>query len=232
MRAIFRPAEHTERAMLKAILTGVFPPGSTLPAERQLAVELGVTRPTLRETLQRLGREGWLRIRHGKPTEVRDYMRDGGLSILRSLTQFPDLVPVDLVPQLLEFRIVLLPPMAALAAQRDASTLLRHLSRADSLDGDPRVLAAFDWQLHLLMARGSGNPIYGLILNDFTALFELMGEAYFSHAAMRDHSIAYYAELETHLEADPSGIAGLVHRIMVEAAALWRDVALAPGGRS
>ena len=38
-----------------------------LPSERDLADKIGVTRTTLREVLQRLARDGWLTIQHGKP---------------------------------------------------------------------------------------------------------------------------------------------------------------------
>ena len=46
---------------------------------------IGVTRTTLREVLQRLARDGWLTIQHGKPTRVNDYMNTSGLSILDTL---------------------------------------------------------------------------------------------------------------------------------------------------
>ena len=67
-----KPAEVAESRLVQAILDGDFPINSTLPAERELAHLLGITRPTLREVLQRLSRDGWLEIRHGKPTRVRN----------------------------------------------------------------------------------------------------------------------------------------------------------------
>lgn len=53
-----RPAEQAERQLIQEILNGVFPADSALPPERALAGMLGVTRPTLREVLQRLARDG------------------------------------------------------------------------------------------------------------------------------------------------------------------------------
>jgi len=55
-----KPAELAENRLVEAILEGTFPINSSLPAERELAEMLGVTRPTLREVLQRLSRDGWL----------------------------------------------------------------------------------------------------------------------------------------------------------------------------
>ena len=68
-----RPAERVENRLIQAIVGGEFPINSTLPPERELARRLGVTRPTLREALQRLARDGWIEIHHGKSTRVRDY---------------------------------------------------------------------------------------------------------------------------------------------------------------
>jgi GntR family negative regulator for fad regulon and positive regulator of fabA len=68
-----KPAEMAETRLLEAILSGHFPINSNLPGERELAEQIGVTRPTLREALQRLARDGWLDIQQDKPTRVRDY---------------------------------------------------------------------------------------------------------------------------------------------------------------
>src|SRR3990170_7275190 len=80
-----RPAELAETRLIAAILDGQFPINSTLPPERDLSTQLGVTRPTLREALQRLARDGWLEIRHGRPTRVRDYWHEGSLGVLGAM---------------------------------------------------------------------------------------------------------------------------------------------------
>ena len=81
--------------LLSAILDGTFEPGSTLPGERKLAAELGVTRPTLREAIQRLARDGWLTVRQGKSTVVNDYWRDGGLNVLNTLVHHGNNLPPE-----------------------------------------------------------------------------------------------------------------------------------------
>lgn len=52
------------------ISDGVYPSGSRLPSEPDLALQLGVSRPTLREALRVLARDGWLVRRHGSGTFV------------------------------------------------------------------------------------------------------------------------------------------------------------------
>ena len=49
----------------EALLSGRFRPGDRLPAERELAQQLGVGRPLLREAMRSLAMLGLLDIRHG-----------------------------------------------------------------------------------------------------------------------------------------------------------------------
>ena len=79
------PAGFAEEYIVDSIWNDRFPPGSILPAERELSELIGVTRTTLREVLQRLARDGWLTIQHGKPTRVNNYWDTCGVNILSTL---------------------------------------------------------------------------------------------------------------------------------------------------
>lgn len=54
------------------MLAGEFAPGSRLPAERDLARQLGVSRPSVREALIALEVEGWVEVRTGSGVYVLD----------------------------------------------------------------------------------------------------------------------------------------------------------------
>lgn len=69
-----------------------------MPAERELSELIGVTRTTLREVLQRLARDGWLTIQHGKPTKVNNFWETSGLNILETLARLDH----ESVPQLID----------------------------------------------------------------------------------------------------------------------------------
>jgi DNA-binding FadR family transcriptional regulator len=91
-------------ALMSKIFRGEFPPGSRLPAERQLAAQLGVDRTTLRMALKQLQRMNLLVARHGSGVEVNDYRIEGGLEVLAAMFALDD-VPLDgsLVVEALEF---------------------------------------------------------------------------------------------------------------------------------
>ena len=59
--------------LLADILKGVYPPGTRLPAERELSRQLGASRPTLREALRRLGEWCLVEPRRGSGIVVRAY---------------------------------------------------------------------------------------------------------------------------------------------------------------
>jgi len=56
----------------KLIVAGEFPAGSRLPAERELAVQLGVSRPSLREALIALEVQGYIEVHMGSGIYVCD----------------------------------------------------------------------------------------------------------------------------------------------------------------
>jgi GntR family negative regulator for fad regulon and positive regulator of fabA len=114
---LLRPTQFVENCLVSAILDGTYSAGAALPNERTLAEELGVTRPTLRETLRRLAGEGWLTIHHGKPTLVNDYWKEGGLGLLGTLSKYADSLPNGFITHLLEVRLTMLPCVARSAAR-------------------------------------------------------------------------------------------------------------------
>jgi GntR family transcriptional regulator, transcriptional repressor for pyruvate dehydrogenase complex len=67
--------------LLADIVGGRYLPGANLPAERELARQLGTSRPTLREALRRLGEWGLVSARRGSGITVRD-RRDWAIDVL------------------------------------------------------------------------------------------------------------------------------------------------------
>src|SRR6478672_7349150 len=91
-----RPQEIAEAAsagtalferMLRDIVSGVYTSGTRLPPERDLAITLGASRPTLREVLRRLSEWGLVEIRHGSGVAVRP-RRDWSLRALPAYLRY------------------------------------------------------------------------------------------------------------------------------------------------
>lgn len=218
-----RPAVHAEHALVNAFLDGSFPPGCTLPGERDLAAQLGVTRPTLREALQRLARDGWLTIQQGKATLVNDFWREGGLNVLGALVQHGNHLPADFIPNLLEVRLYLAPAYTRASIEQAAGQVTNLLEEAVDLEDTPAAFAAFDWKLHHSLTVSSGNPVYTLILNGFAGFYETMACRYFAMPQARAASRAFYASLlEAARAGDAEGAEGLARKVMQDSISLWR----------
>src|SRR5512136_2382358 len=219
-----RPAELTESRLINAIIDGEFPINSNLPPERDLAQRLGVTRPTLREALQRLARDGWIEIHHGKSTRVRDYWHEGNLAVLGTIARHQDHVPPDFVPNLLHVRELLAPAYARLAVKRAARNLVRFLEDYQDLVDTPDVFAKADWELHRHLTIESGNPIFTLILNGFKELYPHMGRAYFTPPKARARSRKFYADLREAARArDPARAEVVTREVMRDSLSLWKS---------
>lgn len=73
--------------LLKNIVGGMYPSGTRLPPERELARQLGASRPTLREALRRLGEWNLVEPRRGSGVVVRPY-RDWSIEVLAAYLRY------------------------------------------------------------------------------------------------------------------------------------------------
>jgi len=221
---ILRPTQYVEKILVTAILDGTYACGTALPNERSLAEQLGVTRPTLRETLQRLAAEGWLSIHHGKPTVVNDYWQEGGLRLLGTLSKYSTYLPNGFITHLLEVRLTMVPSVAGRAARFQPEILLNCLAEARNLAEDAKAFSDFDWKLQMLMARNSQNPVFSLILNDFAQIFANMATHYFNLKAARQASRTFYGELTRAIKNHADTVEDVVKKAMEQSVSIWKEV--------
>ena len=102
-----------------------YAPGSKLPNENELSVELGVSRTTLREAISFLAAQGVLEIRRGKGTFVAESLPAEGVDLtalagMRSRVRAKDLF---------EMRLIFEPATVALSCQRASDEELRLIRR-------------------------------------------------------------------------------------------------------
>src|SRR5256885_1197888 len=156
------------------VLTGEYPPESSLPSERQLAEAFGVNRHAVREALKRMQQAQLVEISHGGATRVRDWRTSAGLDIAVHLAQTGDVLPVGgLVRDMLEMRACIGADAARLCAERAdgptrAGVLLAARRYAESGPDLDRLQAA-----NILLWRriicGSQNVAYLLAFNSLVA---------------------------------------------------------------
>ncbi|WP_251359295.1 fatty acid metabolism transcriptional regulator FadR [Kangiella sp. TOML190] len=186
------PAAFAEQYIVESIWNGKFAAGTILPAERELAEIIGVTRTTLREVLQRLARDGWLTIQHGKPTKVNDIWQSATLNVLDTLIQLDDEGSIELADNLLDARTNTASIFLRKAIKNNSDALVEMLDKIDEVPNNADGYIAYDWQFHHVATRVSGNPVYTLMLNGFEAIYYKIGRFYFGWEQTRKLAREFY----------------------------------------
>ncbi|WP_299494371.1 fatty acid metabolism transcriptional regulator FadR [uncultured Shewanella sp.] len=219
------PASFAEKYIVRSIWDNKFPPGSILPAERELSELIGVTRTTLREVLQRLARDGWLTIQHGKPTRVNNFWETSGLNILETIAELnPDGFP-ELVDQLLSARSNVSAIYFKGAIRNNPDKAVDILAQIHTLEDTAQAYADFDYQLQHTLAFSSGNPLYVLILNGFKGLYSRVGRYYFSSSDARALALDFYKQLEVLAQSGHyHEVTSLMRNYGINSGVMWQSL--------
>lgn len=219
------PAGFAEEYIVDSIWNNRFPPGSILPAERELSELIGVTRTTLREVLQRLARDGWLTIQHGKPTKVNNYWETCGLNILTTLAKLDTEGVEDLIDHLLAARTNFSAIYVRGAIKNNPEKVIELVKKSRELTEDPQEFADFDYFINHELAFASNNSIYVLVLNGFKGFWSKIAKYYFSHEEARNLAREYYNDLEKFAEAGKFDESiGLIRKYGINSGKIWHEV--------
>lgn len=150
---------------------GELRPGDRLPPERELAVQLGVSRPSVRAGLRSLAAIGVLQTRHGAGTFITDgppLLGSEPLSFLAALHGFTR-------DEMFEARRALEVGVAGLAAERandeQIATIAEEVTGMFASLDDAQAFLIHDIRFHRAVATASGNPILASMVEMVSALF-------------------------------------------------------------
>jgi GntR family transcriptional repressor for pyruvate dehydrogenase complex len=166
---------------------GALRPGDRLPAERDLAVHIGVSRPTVRAGLRALAAMGVVRARHGSGT----YIPAGPPALGTEALSFMAALHGFTREEMYEARRILEVGAAGLAAERGTpdhmATLAEEVASLFASMHDPQLFLVHDINFHRAVAAASGNPIVALLVEVVSALYYERRRETASHASDRDH---------------------------------------------
>ncbi len=148
--------------IIRLIEAGEYKPGQRLPAERLLAVQLSVSRPSVREALIALEVEGWVAIRGGTGVFVLErqdapVQGEPPVTVSANISALPQPGPLEV----LYARDLIEPEVAALASKQASPELISTMAR---IMGDMVCCSAsnpkhldYDHQFHFSLAEATGN---------------------------------------------------------------------------
>ena len=214
-RRLYRQIADQIRGLIRS---GEFPPGSRLPPERDLAKQLGVSRPSVREALIALEVEGLVEVRIGSGIYVLAPGGAGDVPAANDATAGPF--------ELLRARYVIEGECAALAAKSARKAQVAAIE--DSIDGmererrEGRQPLASDRVFHLRIAEATGNgalvQVVKLLWDERTGpLYQQLEHHYDSPelwvAAMAEHRTV----LKAIATRDPAGARAAMQRHLNQA---------------
>jgi DNA-binding FadR family transcriptional regulator len=199
---------------------GEFTPGERLPAERDLAKQLGVSRPSVREALIALEVEGWVEVRTGAGVFVLE--RAKRAIATRKSVPANEWGPLEVI----RARRVIEGEIAALAAAHGKRKHLQAIRESIALmeEDTERGVAPVegDHAFHTAIADAAGNAVLVDMVQVFWqarrgALFERLGDWFENvpswHTAIGEHE-AIYEAIRAH---DPEAARDAMHAHMDKA---------------
>jgi DNA-binding FadR family transcriptional regulator len=185
------------------LLEGAICPGDRLVPERELALQLGVSRPMLREALRALAMLGVVEIRHGVGTIV----RRPDISVLGDFFAFALAQSAEMADDVMEARIAIECQAIRLACRRatvaDLENIRQALDRVALTIDDPVQGGRADFAFHAELVRASKSET---LLSLYQAMADLLMR---SHLARRE-LVRAHAELKADLLQDHQRILGAV----------------------
>jgi GntR family transcriptional repressor for pyruvate dehydrogenase complex len=148
--------------ILRAIKSGAYGVDERLPTEHAMAAEFQVSRPVVRDALQRLRDQGLIYSRRGAGS----FVREQGL---REPLGFGQLENLSDLQHCYDFRLTIEPEAAAMAALRRSPEALQKIKSALNLLRDATNRQAHradaDFMFHLSIAQASGNPYFATAMH-------------------------------------------------------------------
>ena len=184
--------EQIASSLADLIAAGLLKIGDELPAERDLANMLGVSRDSVRGALQLLAERGILEIGHGTRTRVRQSSMTVDESLRFDLRQLPNLTDAAVI----EARRHLEPYLARRAATKIDDQTLQRLSKLveaqHHMTEDPVRFQISDREFHQAIFEAADNPVLmGFAAEAYAHAYTHRRELMHSHGgvqlALMDH---------------------------------------------
>ena len=166
------------RQVEKLILRGILRPRERLPAERELADRLGVSRPSLREAIGELQEKGLLKTRAGAGIYVADVLGSAFSDALIQLFSEHDEAVFDYIAFRRDLEGLAAERAARLASDTDLKVVGEIFAKMEAAHRktNPEDEARLDAEFHMSIIEASHNVV---MLHMMRSMFQLLREGVF-----------------------------------------------------
>lgn len=205
------------RQIEQLILRGILRPGERLPAERELADRLGVSRPSLRDAIAEMSDRGLLTARPGSGVFVAEVLGSAFSPALIELFASHDEAVFDYLAFRRDMEGMTAERAATQASDTDLKVVDAVFCKMESAHQkrDPADESVLDAQFHMTIIEASHNVV---MLHMMRSMFDLLRQGVFYNRQMlfrsrmtREHLLDQHRAINTALQArDPQAARGAV----------------------
>jgi len=175
-------------------------PGDRLPSEREIALQLGVSRPTVREAMIALELQGLIEVRTGSGIYVKALFKESSIKVIEPGDPGPS--PFEII----EARRMIEGETVMLAMDKMTSAIIKDLEAAidkmeRDIDAGRQDISSRedgDWLFHIRIARATDNAVLRTIVGQlwdgmrhpiFKTIVERVKLPEYARRAVSDHHI-------------------------------------------
>jgi GntR family transcriptional repressor for pyruvate dehydrogenase complex len=197
--------------LLAQIRNNTWPAGAKLPSENELRLQMGVSRISIREAMQKLTALGIVETRQGEGSFVKKVTSDSYKDML-----FPMfMINKNTLQEILEYRLVMEVGIARIAAMKVTPAELIEMEaivqRMENTDADVHSFAADDTLFHMAVAKATKNTMLINVCLFVQDLLSQSMESIVEHLGMRDGRYYHRLILEEMKKGNGEGAARAMH---------------------
>ena len=203
----------------KDIINEVYPIGSKLPPERELATRYSASRFAVREAIAMLGQSGFVKTHPQSGSYILDFYKDGSLETLVQTLRIRRAIDRQTLDSLFKYRYTTETSAAADAAIRISDKDIFYLNetlKQKSINlQNINTLADLDYDFHFRVITVSENIINKLIFQSFKPIYYFFTEFFYSLSGAAKNSLELnYSLLETFKKRNPELASGAMGDIL------------------
>lgn len=193
-------------AILDKVQNGEIQLGEKLKPEDELAEELGVSRTSIREAIQKLKAIGVVKVKQGKGSFLCEEPSLESIRNVLPVVLMSTCSSEDVTKNLLQVRLILEPKVARLAAKKISDKKLNRLKQhienltRSAENRDAEAFFEHDLAFHLSLAEAADNPVLFFIIKTLKTIMFKQFEDVYSEVGFNESSIDFHRELFEALE--------------------------------
>lgn len=210
--------------LMSKILSGELKAGDHLPAERDLAERMGISRSSLHQAILQLENQGFLSVVPRKGTVVNDFRKHPTTQSLAALMSYGSIdLDHSLFEDMMDTRIWLETECARRACTNIYDSTLEDMRRTAREMTQPGAdLTELIYSFHYMLTQASGNSLYTMIFRGFEPVLKSLIR---QHYAVKANDIQSSSALRLRLlDAIETGDADLAQKLVREVICQGIDV--------